>query len=61
MLNLNDMELRRRRVLRCSLLSAVSLLCLAVSQGPLWAQTFEEPPTAPPTDPPPSDIVEAAT
>ena len=46
MLDSRDANLRRRRTLRCSLLSAASLLCLAVPQAPLWAQTYEEPPTA---------------
>ena len=58
MLDLNDMELRRRRALRCSLLSAASLLCLAVPQAPLWAQTYEEPPTAAPAAPAPANSVD---
>ena len=37
MLELNDIEIRRRRVQRCSLLSAVSLLCLVAVQ-PAGAQ-----------------------
>ena len=37
MLELNDMEIRRRRVQRCGLLSASSLLCLVAVQ-PAGAQ-----------------------
>ena len=59
MLELMDADLRQRRALRCSLLSAASLLCLAVPQAPLWAQTYEEPPTAAPAAPPPADSVDA--
>lgn len=58
MLDSRDSDLRRRRALRCSLLSAASLLCLAVPQGPLWAQTYEEPPTAAPTAPAPANSVD---
>jgi len=36
-----------------------SLLCLAVQQGPLSAQTYEEAPTASPTNPAPPDSVDA--
>jgi cytochrome c peroxidase len=57
--NLTEDHVRRRRILRCSLLSAASLLCLAVPQGPLSAQTYEEPPTAPPAAPAPPDSVDA--
>ena len=55
----NERERRKARMLRYSLLSAASLLCLAVQQGPLSAQTYEEAPTAPPTNPAPPDSVDA--
>ena len=59
MLELKEADPRKRRILRRGLLSAASLLCLAVPHGPLWAQTYEEPPTAPPTTPAPPDTVES--
>ncbi len=59
MLEMKDENLRQRRILRCSLLSAASLLCLAVPLGPLSAQTYEEPPTTGPTNPAPPDSVDA--
>ena len=43
MLELRDADLRQRRVLRCSLLSAASLLCLAALQ-PAAAQVGAAPP-----------------
>ncbi len=58
MLDLRDANLRHRRALRCSLLSAASLLCLAVPQAPLWAQTYEEPPTVAPAAPAPANSVD---
>ena len=57
--NRQNASVARRRMLRYSLLSAASLLCLAVPQGPLSAQTYEEAPTAPPTNPAPPDSVDA--
>lgn len=53
-----ELALTRRRVRRGGLLSAASLLCLALSSPAGWAQTYEEPPTTPPANPAPPNTVD---